>query len=195
MTSFSEANDLIESGGISPAKFETVGAAITGTVVDAEVQQQREINTGKPKFWDDGTPRRQIVAYVDTAQRDPQIPDDNGRRALYIRGNMLKALRTALRLADAQLAEGGILTVTYTGDGERTKTGFNPPKEYKVTYAPPADPGVTAANEVLGTPPQPAAAGPAAPAAGSRPPSIPAETWDSLNDDQKRALLAVTPAY
>ena len=191
MSSFSDANELLESGGITPAKFEEPGTTLGGKVIYAEVQQQREIDTGKPKFWDDGKPRQQIVVHLQTAARDPQVPDDDGKRALYVRGNMLKALRTALRTAGTQLTEGGTLTVTYTGDGERTKAGFNPPKLYKVTYTPAVVSGMAAVNEALGA--QPAA--PAAPPAPVRPPSVPAAVWDTLTAEQQAALLAVTPAF
>ena len=46
-----------------------------------EVQPQREIDTGKPKYWEDGTPRQQIVVHLQTDQRDPDIEDDDGIRA------------------------------------------------------------------------------------------------------------------
>jgi hypothetical protein len=32
---------------------------------------------------------------------------------------------------------GGELIVTYTGDGEPTRKGLNPPKLYSVVYVPP----------------------------------------------------------
>ena len=190
MSSFTDVNDLLESGGVTPAKFETIGASATGKIVHAEVQQQREIDTGKPKFWDDGKPRMQIVVHLQTTQRDPAVSDDDGKRAVYCRGNMLKALRSALRTAGAQLEVGGTLAVTYTGDGE-AKRGFNAPKLYTVTYTPSAVSGMAAVNDALGA--QPAA--PAAPPAPVRPPSVPAAVWDTLTAEQQAALLAVTPAF
>ena len=122
MSSIDEANEFLLSGGVPPAKFETIGINVAGKVIHAEVQQQREIVTGRPKFWEDGSKREQIVVQIETSLRDPEIPDDDGRRSLYMRSNMLKALRVALKRAGARLEPGGELAVTYIGDGEQTKS-------------------------------------------------------------------------
>ncbi len=174
-----DANEFLLSGGVRPAKFEMACAAVSGKVIHAEKQQQREIDSGKVKYWEDGTPRMQIVVHLQTSQRDPDDPDDDGMRAVYIRGNMLTALRGALRKAHAKLELGGVLTVTYTGDGERKAAGFNPPKLYAVDYSPPSP---TAVNDILGETPDT----PAEP--DKLPPGITAEQWAELPQPAKEAL-------
>jgi hypothetical protein len=161
-----DVNDFLKSGGVASAKFDQVGAAVSGVLTHVEKQQQRDMDTGKPKFWDDGKPREQIVAHVQTTLRDPAVDNDDGVRALYIRGNMLKAVREALRTAGAGLQIGGELLVAYTGDGERPRPGFNPPKLYAARYTPPAvtidpfdPPAATNGTQTAPAAPQPPAPG------------------------------------
>jgi hypothetical protein len=179
MSSIDEANDFLLSGGVAAAKFETVGATVTGRILHAEVQQQREIDTGKPKFWDDGSKREQIVVQLETSLRDPEVPDDDGRRSLYIRGNMLKALRVALKRANPQKLEiGGTLTITYTGDGEQKNRGFSPPKLYTVQYVPAAQAAVA---DMLGEPP-----------ASPEPVAPQSDVLATLTAEQRQAVSALT---
>jgi hypothetical protein len=160
-----DVNEFLLSGGVPALKYETPGTTHTGKIISAEVQQQREIDTGKVKYWDDGKPQLQIKVHLQTTIRDPGIEDDDGIRADYIRGNKLKAVQAAVRKARAKLEPGGELTITYTGDGEQKTRGFNAPKLYTAAYAPPGDAAVTdvlagmsdkeraAAAELSGQPP------------------------------------------
>jgi hypothetical protein len=178
-----DANEFLLAGGVTSAKFETPGISVSGTITrPPEVQQQRELDTGKPKFWEDGKPRQQIVIHLQTTSRDPEVDDDDGIRALYVRGNMLKAVREAVRKhgAGAKLDTGGVLTVTYTGDGER-KSGLNAPKLYSAVYTPAAQAAVDGA---LGEP-----APHAAPAA--LPPGVTAEQWANLSDAERAVVAKV----
>jgi hypothetical protein len=173
------ANEFLLAAGVTSAKFETPGTTVTGTICrQPEVQQQREIDTGRPKFWDDGKPRQQIVIHLQTTSRDPEVEDDDGIRALYVRGNMLRAVREAVRKAGTGLEVGGVLAVTYSGDGERKAAGFNPPKLYTAVYTPAVQ---AAVSDVLAEP---------VPAAGSvaLPPGVTAEQWAEMNDEQRAAL-------
>lgn len=188
--SLGDANDFLMGGGVTSAKFEKPGTTIAGKIVrPPEVQQQREINTGKPKFWDDGTPQKQLLVQVQTTLRDPQVPDDDGIRALYVRGNMLTAVRNAVRASGTQLAAGGHLSVTYTGDGERSKPGFNPPKLYEATYSPASQ---SAVNDMLG---DDAGARPQPPAARNLPPGITEEMLAGMGAEQKKALSVLYPSF
>jgi hypothetical protein len=182
------ANDLLMGGGVPAAKFEQPGTGVTGRILrEPEARKQTDLTTGEILRWANGDPRMQIVVHLATDQRDPGDPSDDGTRAIYIKGNMLNAVRAAIRAAGAPgLAVGGTLTVTYTSDGEPSKKGFNPPKLYSATYAPPR---AAAANDVLmgngnGSP---APAAPAGPPAGVDP-----AVWNTLNADQKAAILAAT---
>jgi len=187
-TDLGNVNDFLMGGGVASAKFEKPGTTVTGRIARTpEVQQQREIDTGKPKFWDDGTPRKQIVVQLQTTQRDPAIPDDDGIRAVYIRGNMLTAVRQAVRSSGAQLETGGTLSITYTGDGEASSRGFNPPKLYTAVYTPGSQ---AAVNDLL-------AADTPAPAAGPRqlPPGMTEEMLAGMSTEQRKALSILYPSY
>lgn len=175
------ADEFLMSGGAASAKFPTVGTTVTGTIsAEPEVRQQTDIQTGTPKTWPDGKPRMQLVVTLATAERDPANPDDDGERSVYIKGNMQKAVRDAVRKAGASgLKVGGVLSVTYSGDGQSKGAGFNPPKLFTATYTPPAN---TEASDFLNGPaesePAPAPAQPAAP---------------GLSPEQLAAIAALTP--
>jgi len=175
------ADQFLLGVAIPSAKFPTVGTTITGTIsVQPEVQQQRDLQTGEPKSWSDGQPMQQLKVVLDTVERDPQIADDDGQRALYIKSNLQKAVRDAVRAVGAKgLEVGGKLTVTYTGDGEVTKRGFNPPKIYTAVYESPSAPAL----EGLVAPQ-------AAPASQAPAPAAPAAPVD----ERAAALAKLTPA-
>lgn len=154
------ANDFLMGSGAASAKFETIGTVVTGTIVkEPVVQQQTDITTGEPKYWSDGKPREQLQVILATQQRDPSDPSDDGHRALYVRGELTKAVRAAIKASGAKGIEvGGTLAVTYTGNGQPPKPGFSGPKLFAVTYAPPLP---QAANAFLGADQPPAPQAPA----------------------------------
>lgn len=144
--SIPSADDFLMSESVPSAKFAQIGATVTGTICEPPVvQQQRDYTTGELKFWSDGNPMMQLVVTVQTTERDPDIVDDDGRRRVYVRGQLKKAVQRAVKAAGAPgLAVGGQLTVTYARDGQPTNPRFNPPKEYTATYTPPAPTAPTA---------------------------------------------------
>lgn len=185
-----EANDFLMGGGSTAAKFDTIGTTVSGQITTPpRVEQQKDFTTGEPKIWNDGKPMQQLVVTVATTLRDPDVSDDDGTRAFYIKANMLKAVREAVRKSGAKgLEVGGTLAVTYTADGESTKRGFNPPKIYSATYTPPA---AAAAAEFLNAQ-QPAPA--AAPQGAFVPASQgPAPQWATGATAQQPAAQAWTP--
>lgn len=142
------------AGGTPSAKFDTIGVTVAGTITRVgEPMQQRDFTSGAPKVWDDGRPMMQLPVDVQTDLRDPEIAHDDGTRAIYIKGELQKAIRTAVRQAGATgLRVGGSLSVTYTGDGTAKQRGMNAPKLYSAVYTAPA---AQAADSFLGG--QPAA--------------------------------------
>ncbi|KAB2384734.1 hypothetical protein [Actinomadura montaniterrae] len=140
------ADEFLMQGGVASAKFPVIGTTVTGTIArEPEVRDQTDFDTGKVKTWDDGTPRRQLMVVLQTAERDPANPDDDGERAVYVKGQMKTAVRDAVRKAGAPgLKVGGTLTVQYIADGQATRG--NPPKQYAASYVPPAN---AAANDFL----------------------------------------------
>lgn len=121
-------------GGGSPIlKFETVGTTHKGTVVRAETSQQTDFDSGAPKFWDNGDPMWQIILTLATDQRDPEIVNDDGERRVFVKGNMLNGLKAALRSVGAKTIDpGDLIAIQYAGDGEPSKRGLNPPKQFTV---------------------------------------------------------------
>lgn len=144
--SYDEANSLL-SGGAPVAKFPEIGTVVRGTVIDATTSQQTDIEQ-RPRYFDNGDPMMQVVVTLQTDERDPNISEDDGSRRLFIKGQMLNAVRTALRNAGAKLEAGGRLAVQYTGDGT-PKPGRTAPKLFTAQYQPPK-PGTAAANDLLG---------------------------------------------
>jgi hypothetical protein len=124
-------------GGTKSARFEAIGDKVAGEIIDVQTKQQTDLD-GRPKTWDDGNPMWQVVVTLATSEREDG--DDDGHRNVYLKGSnkyasTSKAVADAVRAAGAQKLEvGGTLALQYSGDGERTKAGFNAPKLYKASY-------------------------------------------------------------
>lgn len=192
MSTSTDPNAWLLGGTVPSAKFEARGDTVTGVISETpELRQQTDFDTQQPKFWDDGKPMMQMLVELQTDQRDPAILDDDGRRRMYVRGQMRNAFVQAVRKAGVKgLAVGGQLTVTYSADGEQKKKGFNPPKIYSVEYVPPM---TAAATDFLAQPEPVAAAAPAPAAVPTTPaPSHLAQTLQAVDvtDPHVQALLA-----
>jgi hypothetical protein len=138
------ADQFLLGGGGKSAKFDAIGASITGTIASApEVKQQTSMETGQPLTWDNGDPRMQLVVTLQTSLREDE--DDDGLRKLYVKGSkdpasqsLHAAVAGAVHAAGAKgLDVGGTLTVTYVADGVAKTRGYNPPKKYTATYKAP----------------------------------------------------------
>ena len=137
----SDFNDFL-MGGAKSISFEEYDDTVVGVIVEPqpELVQMTDFKTGDPLFWDkeETRPKMQLVINLLTQERDEDDPSDDGRRRLYVKGNMRKAIAGAVRAAGAKgLAIGGGLQVTFTGEGEKEK-GMNPPKLYSAKYVKPA---------------------------------------------------------
>jgi hypothetical protein len=121
-------------GGVPSAKFEDTGTVVAGEIATMEMQQQRDFATGELKTWSDGNPMMQLKVVLLTG---PVDEEDDGRRAIYLKGQMRDAVREAVKAKNQKgLAIGGKLAVKYVGDGE-AQARMNPPKLYKAKYEPP----------------------------------------------------------
>lgn len=131
-----EVNDFMEGGGIPSAPFDNIGDSWEGTIVRLEKQQGRDLETKELQTWDDGSPKYIILIDIQTNVRNPDIPGDDGIRRLWVRGNMLTAIRSAMRVTQSKLRTGGHLKVAYVRNGEQKQRGLNPPKLYEAEYTP-----------------------------------------------------------
>lgn len=124
-------------------KFVAPGDTISGTINKIDVRQTRDFKTKAPVFWKgkDGEPDRaqeQIVITVDTDLDDvtEEYPEDDGERALYIKGwgpqkrSFIKAVKRIGRMPQ----DGDTIVMTFTGlSTEVDKDSGQPWKEYVYT--------------------------------------------------------------
>ena len=101
-------------------KFVKVGDTHTGVVTEVTKLQDKD-PTGNVKTYDNGDPRWVFVFTLET-----QIGASN----LWVRGQMVKAIREAAEKASVSTLVGSTLSVRYTGDGEKKSAAFNAPKLY-----------------------------------------------------------------
>lgn len=183
-----DANDLLMSGGVPSARFPTIGSMVTGRIIrEPEAREQTDFTSGAVLRWDNGEPKMQIIVHLQTDERNPEDITDDGTRALYIKGQMLQAIRQAVRAAGANgLAVGGSLTVTFAAEAESSKRGFNPAKQYTATYVPPSR--GDAANTILNK--EPTTNGGGDGPAGDAPPGVDPQLWAGLDATQRASILA-----
>jgi hypothetical protein len=131
----------IDEGGTGiSARFERGGDRHGGVILDAEMRQARDFDTGQPKTWPDGNP---VMQYVITIREDDEDVTLYARGGNYsaVKGkgqSMKDAIDTAVRAAGTGIIEAGAeIEVVYSGLGEVTKKGMNAPKLYTATYKPP----------------------------------------------------------
>lgn len=134
------------SGGSASFPFDRPGDSVSGKVLNLEEVQQTDMDSGKPAVWDNGQPKMMYRVELQTQLRDGT--DDDGVRSVYLKGSKkpesqssLAAVLAAVRAATggrSSLTVGGTLKLTYVGDGEQTRRGYNAPKLYAAEYIPPA---------------------------------------------------------
>lgn len=140
---------LLDSSAKS-ASFATKGDEFGGTVTgDGAERQQKDYDSDLPLFWtangkrtteNTGEPVLQYVVTVDAGAIDPTVPDDDGWRSIFFKGQMLTALKTELRKAGAAkrgVLEGDYVRVKWVDEKPTTnangKPGY-PQKIYEVEY-------------------------------------------------------------
>ena len=101
-------------------KFVKVGDTHTGVVTEVTKLQDKD-PAGNVKTYDNGDPRWVFVFTLETVI---------GASNLWVRGQMVKAIREAAEKAGVSTLVGSTLSVRYTGDGEKKSAAFNAPKLY-----------------------------------------------------------------
>jgi hypothetical protein len=177
------------------------GETHTGKILDVQVRQTTDFQTGQPQFWDSGEPKQQAIIQLQTDERDD--PEDDGIRAAYVKlwGLQKKALMDAVRSAGCRKASealkpGSVFTATFTGHGEAKSRGMSAPKLYEYRIVPGVE-GVAALDAATTTQPYQAPTAPAyqpvattpAPAPAPAPAAVPAAAVPASPADQVKALI------
>jgi hypothetical protein len=140
--------------------------------------------TKEAKFYKNGDPMLQVVVRVQTEERDPTIPNDDGIRAVYVKGKTIKVVREAVKAGGGSKIEvGGFLSLTYVNDDPPTGGLPQGAKLFSCEYHAPK-PGDTPepdpwANQPDRSPPQAA------------PPTPANAVIAGMSEDQKAALRAL----
>ena len=122
------SNDEFLAGGSSaPAiKFTEPGDIAKGIITNVKKMEDRDIVTGDVKTWPNGDPKHVFVFTLNT---------DDGERSLWVRGNMVSAIREAAKTAGINQMVGATIAVEFTGLGE-AKKGMHPAKLFRAQMKP-----------------------------------------------------------
>jgi hypothetical protein len=108
----------METGSAEAIKFDTPGQ-ITSIIVRRVEQKIDTDIDGTPKTWPNGDPKHVFVFNGEV---------DGEPRSLWVRGNMVKAIREATVKAGLSTVIDTKVTVKFTELGTPTQKGFSPPK-------------------------------------------------------------------
>lgn len=116
-----------------------IGAFRGGQIIDKKITGQTKMGTNEIIRWDNGEPRKQMEITVQTGERaDPQ---DDGRRRIFVKGDMPRAVREALKKVSAKdVHPGGWFYAAWVSTKPATRAGYNDAKVFDVIYAPPGSP-------------------------------------------------------
>lgn len=125
-------------GNSSPAiSFPNLGDSVTGVVVKVD-ERTDTFPDGTTKTWPNGDPMKVYVFTLDTGDEE---------RSLWVRGNMVTAVREASRAAGLRTVIGQQLTVQHHAVGDK-KPGKFPAKLFRAKFeAAPAKVATPASEE------------------------------------------------
>lgn len=121
----SGASDDFMDVGLPACTFGAIGVVHGGTITRVQKRPDTDMN-GEVRTWPDGRAKDVYVFELD------------GVKALWVRGNMVKAIREALGAAHLQ-ATGTRIEVKHYAVGTPPKPGLNPPKLFMCRVLRPGD--------------------------------------------------------
>lgn len=149
------AAQFLGGGGPTAAKFPKNGFKVEGTTVGLEMSQQSDMDSGEPLFWKGKSPTKESdcggtvglrpcqqllwdlqgeptgVTWKGQRYEEVALPDDDGVRRAYIKGELQKVVSKALKDAGVSAPEvGSYLEIVRTGVAPASN-----PKFEKFTYA------------------------------------------------------------
>ena len=122
-------NFLTESNSLPAVSLKEVGDRIEGIITQTRKLEDREMD-GEVRTWPNGDVKHVWVFDLDI---------DNELKALWVRGNMVTAIRDAAKAGNITNLVGAKLVLEHHALGEPKQKGYNAPKLYraKITAAQP----------------------------------------------------------
>lgn len=145
-------------GGAASISFNAANGYQRGTfrggiVKSKRITDQTDMKTGEVKRYKNGDVMKQMIVTVQTTERSDAT--DDGERRLFMKGDMVRAVRSAYKPTGANDVEiGGWLYVAWVNDKASQTSGFSAQKLYEALYARPGQPDPMAGR------PQPAPVAP-----------------------------------
>lgn len=157
--------DSIDSQSSKSFKFQNPGDSVSGVIESVTARQMHVYDslnqrpTNQPDFFQDGSPKLQVIVTIDTGLTDPSVEDDDGRRSIYIKGYgiqrraWLQAIRNAGLRKASEIKPGDRFTAKFVGYDPQSKNPNNPAKmyEYVIEHQSPVD---LAMNNPMASQPQ-----------------------------------------
>jgi hypothetical protein len=155
--------DSFLGGAAVAAKWPAVGYVVEGTVVDWRMSHQTDYETSEPLYWvakrmvkrsaitepaDLLNPVMQLIMNIQGKPTGETweglgnvrkaLPNDDGARAVYIKGLLQTAFKSALRTAQAKLEQNAYVRIERIADGVQPDRKKQAPHDYKVIWTPAA---------------------------------------------------------
>ena len=197
-TSTTTPEGFLTAGGAKSATWPdgAYGLEIGGVITQApDMVPVKDYDSGEPKFYpDSGKAVEQLRVIVQTDERDPATPDDDGKRAMYFKGQARTALIEAMRASNAEHKRndavpqaGGQLFMRYVRDEPNEPKNGRPRKPTKVKECRYIPAGAAAVSAYMAAPTgteAPTATGVPAPA------GVDPAKWAAMTEPQKRQMYA-----
>ena len=122
-------DDFMGGESLPSFKFTAPGDTIRGQVCNVTKLEDRTPD-GTAKKWPDGSPMHVFVFELDDDL------DGKPNWSVWVRGNMVTAVREALRAAGLKPSDRPILTIKFHELGEPTRKGYAAPKLFKAKAEP-----------------------------------------------------------